>query len=70
MCCDGEFCAHKIMPQVHGSRRQHDKPVVSPDALAAPPPPGMIAAMVPPPSKKRKSVCERHAAAPSPPAKD
>ena len=43
---------------VHGSRRQHDKPYVSPEAMAAPPPPGMLAALVPAPSKKRKSTCE------------
>ena len=43
---------------VHGSRRQADKPYVSPEALAAPPPPGMLASLPPPPSKKRKSICE------------
>lgn len=46
------------MMQVHGSRRQAEKPYISPEALQAAPPPGMLAALAPPPSKKRKSVCE------------
>ncbi|KAL4860244.1 hypothetical protein ACK3TF_000429 [Chlorella vulgaris] len=44
------------MMQVHGSRRQLEKPYISPEALQAAPPPGMLAALAPPPSKKRKSV--------------
>ncbi|PSC73353.1 chloroplastic isoform X2 [Micractinium conductrix] len=44
------------MTVVHGSRRQGDKPYVSPEALAAPPPPGLLAALAPVPSKKRKSI--------------
>ncbi|KAI3439093.1 hypothetical protein D9Q98_001503 [Chlorella vulgaris] len=44
------------MMQVHGSRRQAEKPYISPEALQAAPPPGMLAALAPPPSKKRKSV--------------
>lgn len=44
------------MTAVHGSRRQHDKPWVSPEAYNAPPPAGLLAALAPPPSKKRKSI--------------
>lgn len=44
------------MTAVHGSRRQHDKPYVSYDALNAAPPPGLLSALVPAPSKKRKSM--------------
>jgi cell division protein FtsB len=44
------------MTAVHGSRRQHEKPWVSPEAYNAPPPAGLLAALAPPPSKKRKST--------------
>ena len=46
------------MTQVHGSRRQLEKPYVPPEVLAQGPPPGLLAALAPAPSKKRKSVCE------------
>jgi hypothetical protein len=45
------------MTAVHGSKRQHDKPYVSPESLAAGPPPGLLSSLAPPPSKKRKSTC-------------